>query len=171
MAHPARIAIALAENQEVSRQWVAFQLRAQHEEAMRELFKAEKKSRRKRKLERGKAESKDPQTAKHSSKVRIAAGPTHSPVVVEHAAQNPSKDVVKPSSAVPATESRNASSAAAVPNTADHGSAAHDVASPIRFSQQMTFGIDTSKVCGLDRESAVTLKLRKELEDLKVCMD
>ena len=170
MAHPTRIAIALAEKREVSRQWVAFRVRAQHEEAMRELFKAEKKSRSKRKLERGKAESKDPQTAKHSSKVRTASGPTHSPVAVEHAAPNPAEDVVQPSSLVPAAESRNTNAAAEVPNAADLGSAAH-VASPIKFSQQLTFGLSASKVHGLDREGAATLKLRKELEDLKVCMD
>ena len=176
MARPTgKIAVALAENREASKQWAAFQLSEDHEKAMRERFRAEKKSQRKKKLEGSKAESKGPLTAKRSPKVRMTAVAHHRPAaVVEHATAKPATEAVKPSDVVTSTEGGDeggdGSSVATAVNldSAGHLSASH-VASPIKFPRKLLLGVDASKEGG-PRESAVALKLRKEVEDLKVCV-
>ena len=165
MAHFGKIAIA--ENCEVRRQWAAFQLSQDEEKAMKEWFKAEKQTHRKKKLEKGKAKWKDPQAVKHSPKVWMDAGLTHNAKVEDHAEPQPVPEVVKPSKVVCASKDGNAFSLAAV-TPGGHPSTAH-VASSIKFSRQVEFGRCASKEDGPNGESAVMVKLRKELEDLKVC--
>ena len=134
---------------------------------MKEWFKAEKQTQRKKKLEKGKTKAKDPQAVKHSPKVCMDAGPTHNAKVEDHAEPPPVLEVVKPSNVVCALEGENALSLAVVA-PAGHPSTAH-VASSIKFSRHVEFGISALKEGDPNGESAVMLKLRKELEDLKVC--
>ena len=154
MAHPK--GLALAESKEAYKQWTAFQLRKQHEDAMVEWFKNEKKSRRKKKQEGAKATSKEPQgrvsmpqPTKREAKVRVAAAaPKLSPVVVEHSVTKFTTGEVNPSSRVSAaTESGSAMS--------------------IQFPP-LSFDLEASKGRARDVESSVMLKLRKEMEQLKV---
>lgn len=174
MARPTgKIAIALAENLEASRQWVAFQLSEDHDKAMRERFKAEKKSHHEKKLQgRSKAESKGPVAVKRSPEVlRMATEPPQGPAVVKHAATEPPANAVKSSNVVCPTESGDAKfvATAALPETAGQLSASR-VALPIEFPRQGVFGVDASKEYGPRESAVVALKLRKEVEDLKVCV-
>lgn len=166
MAHPK--GIALAESQEACKQWAAFQLRAQHEEAMREWFKIEKKSQRKRKQERGKTAPNEPQPTKREAKARVAAAaPMLSPVVAEHAATKFVADEIKPSGVVSAVTETGSAMTTVPTHPTGRGSA---VATPIQFTP-LSFELEASKGRIADRESAVMLKLRKEMEELKVCVE
>ena len=75
---------------------------------MKEWFKADKQKQRKKKLEKGKAKSKDPQAVKHSPKVWMDAGPTHNAKVANHVEPQPVPELVKPSNVVYASKDGNA---------------------------------------------------------------
>lgn len=160
--------IAIAENCEVRRRWATFQLSQDEEKAMKKWFKGEKQTHRNKKLEKEKAKSKDSQAVKHSPKVQMDAGPTHSAKVDDHTERQPVPEVVKTSNVVCTSEGGNSFSLGAVaPAVAGHPTA--HVASSISFSPQVEFGLSAPKEVVPNWESAVMLKLRKELEDLKVC--